>query len=149
VVKISDEGLCNKTGRMNFLHTEILEKEESSSLTGKIIGASIEIHRTLGPGLLESAYEACLVYELGLRKLKVENQKSMPLFYKDVVLECGYRADLVIENQIIVEIKSVSALTPIHEAQLLSYLKISNCKLGLLINFNEKTLKNGIRRMKI
>jgi len=136
---------------INFLtteNTEHTEKEESSSLTGKIIGAAIEIHRALGPGLLESAYEACLIYELRLRKLKVEPQKSMPVFYKDVMLDCGYRVDIVVEEQVIVEIKSVTSLASIHEAQLLSYLKLSNCKIGLLINFNVKVLKEGIRRMR-
>ena len=136
---------------INFLTTESTEhteKEESSSLTGKIIGAAIEIHRALRPGLLESAYEACLIYELRLRKLKVEPQKSMPVFYKDVMLDCGYRADIVVEEQVIIEIKSVSSLAPIHAAQLLSYLKLSNCKIGLLINFNVKVLKEGIRRIR-
>ena len=136
---------------INFLTTESTEhteKEESSSLTGKIIGAAIEIHRALGPGLLESAYEACLIYELRLRKLKAEPQKSMPVFYKDVMLDCGYRADIVVEEQVIIEIKSVSSLAPIHAAQLLSYLKLSNCKIGLLINFNVKVLKEGIRRIR-
>ena len=136
---------------MNFLTTELTEhteKEESNSLTGKIIGAAIDIHRALGPGLLESAYEACLIYELHLRNMKVENQKAMPIFYKDVMLDCGYRADLVIEDQVIVEIKSVANLASIHEAQLLSYLKLSNCKYGLLINFNVKLLKEGIRRFR-
>ena len=97
---------------MNFLTTESTEdtekEEESGSLTGKIIGAAIDIHRALGPGLLESAYEACLIYELRLRKLKVESQKSMPIFYKAVMLDCGYRVDLIVEDQIIVEVKSVS-----------------------------------------
>lgn len=141
-----------KMDYINFLtteNTELTEKEEVSSLTGKIIGAAIEIHRALGPGLLESAYETCLIYELRLRKLKVEPQKSMPVFYKDVMLDCGYRVDLVVENQVIVEIKSVNSLAPIHEAQLLSYLKLSDCKIGLLINFNVKILKEGIKRMKV
>jgi GxxExxY protein len=129
--------------------TEVTERGEKDSLTGTIIGAAIEVHRELGPGLLESAYEACLIYELRLRKLKVENQKPLPVFYKDVMLDCGYRLDLVIENQVIVEIKSVSAITSLHEAQLLSYLKLSDCKKGLLINFNVKILKEGIRRLKI
>ncbi|MGC2596340.1 MAG: GxxExxY protein [Rhabdochlamydiaceae bacterium] len=123
-------------------------EEESKTVTGKIIGAAIDIHRALGPGLLESAYETCLIYELRLRKLKVELQKSIPIFYKDVILDCGYRADLIVEDQVIVEIKSVSNLASIHEAQLLSYLKLSGCKIGLLINFNVKYLKEGIRRMK-
>ena len=129
--------------------TEHTEKEESGSLTGKIIGAAIEVHRALGPGLLESAYEACLIYELRLRQLKVEYQKPMPVFYKDVMLDCGYRVDLIVEQQVIVEIKSVSNILAVHEAQLLSYLKLANCKLGLLLNFNVKMLKDGIRRMKI
>jgi GxxExxY protein len=137
---------------MNFLtteSTELTEKEDSNSLTGKIIGAAIEIHRALGPGLLESAYEACLIYELRLRKLRVEPQKSMPVFYKDVYLDCGYRVDVAVEGQVIVEIKSVNSLALIHEAQLLSYLKLSDCKIGLLINFNVKILKEGIRRMRL
>ena len=141
---------------MNFSTTRSLcslestedTEEESNSITGKIIGAAIDIHRALGPGLLESAYEACLIYELRLRKLKVESQKAIPIFYKDVLLDCGYRADLVVEDQAIVEIKSVSNLASIHEAQLLSYLKLSGCKIGLLLNFNVKYLKEGIRRMK-
>jgi GxxExxY protein len=134
----------------NLFTTEPTELTESrpDSLTGNIIGAAIEVHRTLGPGLLESAYEACLIYELRLRKLKVEHQKSMPVFYKDVMLDCGYRVDLVVEEQVIVEIKSVSNIVPIHEAQLLSYLKLSDCKLGLLINFNVKILKDGIQRFR-
>src|SRR5471030_338928 len=102
---------------MNFLTTESTEhteKEETGSLTGKIIGAAIEVHRTLGPGLLESTYEACLIYELRLRKLKVEHQESMPVFYKDVMLDCGYRVDLVVENEVIIEIKAVSTIAPIH-----------------------------------
>jgi len=127
--------------------TEITEKKDNSTLTGKIIGAAIEVHRALGPGLLESAYEACLTYELRLRGLKVESQKPLPLIYKNVMLECGYRLDIVVENQVIIEIKTVNSIAPIHEAQLLSYLKLSNCKIGLLINFNVIVLKDGIRRM--
>ena len=135
----------------NFTTTEFTEhtEDESSALTGKIIGAAIEVHRALGPGLLESAYETCLIYELRLRRLKVEYQKPLPIFYKDVMLACGYRLDLVIEDEVIVEIKSVSSIAPIHEAQLLSYLKLSDYKVGLLINFNVKILKDGIRRMKL
>jgi len=129
--------------------TEPTEREESDPLTHKIIGAAIEVHRELGPGLLESAYEACLIYELQLRGLKVESQKPLPVFYKDVMLDCGYRLDLVVEDQVIVELKSVHAIAPIHEAQLLSHLKLSDYKRGLLINFNVKMLKDGIRRMKL
>ena len=127
--------------------TEITEKKDNSTLTGKIIGAAIEVHCALGPGLLESAYEACLTYELRLRGLKVESQKPLPLIYKNVMLECGYRLDIVVENQVIIEIKTVNSIAPMHEAQLLSYLKLSNCKIGLLINFNVIVLKDGIRRM--
>ena len=133
-----------------FFTTESAEsaEKEESVLTGKIIAAAIDIHRAIGPGLLESAYEACLIYELHLRKMKVESQKAMPVFYKDVMLDCGYRADLVVEDQVIVEIKSVASILSIHEAQLLSYLKQSDCRYGLLINFNVKLLKEGIRRFK-
>ena len=127
--------------------TELTEGE--NSLTGKIIGAAIDVHRALGPGLLESAYEACLVYELRLRKLKIESQKAIPIFYKDVMLECGYRADLIVNDQVIVEIKSVAGISGVHEAQLMSYLKLSDCRYGLLINFNVKLLREGIRRFKI
>ena len=101
------------------------------------------------PGLLESAYELCLMYELRLRRLNVEHQKPLPIFYKDVILDCGYRLDIVVENQVIVEIKAVSGIAPIHEAQLLSYLKMSDYKRGLLINFNVTMLKDGLRRMRL
>lgn len=130
-------------------YPSIAEQEEIDPLTGSIIGAAIEVHRFLGPGLLESAYEACLIYELRLRRLRAEHQKPLPVFYKDVMLDCGYRLDLVVENQVIIEIKSVGSIQGIHEAQLLSYLKLSDCKRGLLINFNVRMLKDGIRRMKI
>jgi GxxExxY protein len=130
--------------------SEEIDGRETDPLTGNIIGAAIDVHRALGPGLLESAYEACLLYELKLRRLKVEAQKPLPIFYKDVMLDCGYRLDLVVEDQVIIEIKSVSAIAPIHEAQLLSYLKLyGTCARGLLINFNVKRLVEGIRRMKI
>lgn len=131
--------------------TETSETTEwkPDSLTHQVIGAAIDVHRALGPGLLESAYEACLLYELRLRHLKVVAQQPLPVFYKDVMLDCGYRLDLVVEGQVIVEIKSVKDLAPIHEAQLLSYLKLSDCRRGLLINFNVKVLKDGIRRIVI
>ena len=130
--------------------SEEIDSREADSLTGNIIGAAIDVHRALGPGLLESAYEACLVYELRLRRLKVEAQKPLPIFYKDVMLDCGYRLDLVVEDQVIIEIKSVNGIAPIHEAQLLTYLKLyRTCARGLLINFNVKRLVEGIRRMKI
>jgi GxxExxY protein len=107
----------------DFTTTEHTEKE-LEFLTREIIGAAIEVHRALGPGLLESAYEICLIYELQLKQLKVEHQKPQPIFYKDVMLDCGYRLNLVIEDRVIVEIKSISNVASIHLAQLLSYLKI-------------------------
>jgi len=122
-------------------------KHNLNEITEAIIGAAIAVHRELGPGLLESAYEACLTYELAERKLKVERQKSLPVTYHGVQLDCGYRIDLLVEEQVVVELKTVERLEPIHEAQLLSYLKLSGCKVGLLINFNVKVLKNGIRRL--
>ncbi len=130
--------------------SEVSEGQETDPLTGAIIGAAVDVPRALGPGLLESAYEACLIYELRLRKLKVEAQQPLPIFYKDVMLDCGYRLDMVVEDQVIIEIKSVNGIAPIHEAQLLSYLRLYGaCTRGLLINFNVKRLVEGIRRMKI
>jgi len=123
------------------------ENKNLNKITETIIGAAINVHRALGPGLLESAYEACMVYELAQAGLKVEQQKPLPIVYRGVKLECGYRMDLMIDNEIIVEIKSIEKLLPIHQAQLLSYLKLSNCRVGLLINFNIKVLKNGIQRV--
>jgi len=122
------------------------ERERLNGITEEIIGAAIQVHRVLGPGLLESAYEACLAFELGRRGLNVEQQKPLPLIYERVKLECGYRIDLLAEGSVVVEIKPVDALAPIHEAQVMSYLKLSGCKLALLINFNVRVLKDGIRR---
>jgi GxxExxY protein len=124
-----------------------LKQQPINEITEKIIGAAIAVHKELGPGLLESAYEACLVYELVQNGLKAESQKPLPVFYRGVHVDCGYRIDLLVDDQIIVELKAVEKLEPIHEAQLLSYLKLSGCKVGLLINFNTKLLKNGIRRL--
>ena len=123
------------------------EKERLDHITGNIIGAAIAVHRVLGPGLLESAYEACLAFELVERGLKIEQQKPLPVVYRKVELDCAYRLDLLVEGLVIVEIKSVDNLAPIHMAQLLSYLKLSGCKVGLLMNFNVKILKDGIRRV--
>ena len=117
-----------------------------NDITETIIGAAISVHKELGPGLLESAYEACLAYELTERKLKIERQKALPVVYRGVELDCGYRIDLLVEDQVVVELKAVENLEPIHEAQMLSYLKLSKCKVGLLINFNVKILRKGIRR---
>ncbi|UCH66691.1 MAG: GxxExxY protein [Ignavibacterium sp.] len=118
-----------------------------NELSEKIIGSAIKVHKNLGPGLLESAYEECLYYELNKSGLKVEKQKPMPLIYEDVKLDCGYRIDILVENKVVVEIKSVEALNDVHLAQVLTYLKLSDCKLGLLINFNVSKLVNGIRRV--
>ena len=122
------------------------ERERPNKITEAIIGAAIQVHRRLGPGLLESAYKACLAYELGKRGLFVEQEKAVPLVYEEVKLECGYRMDMLVERSVVVEVKSVEALAPVHEAQALSYLRLSGCKLGLLINFNVAALKDGVRR---
>lgn len=122
-------------------------KERLDGITEQIIGGAIAVHKALGPGLLESAYEACLVYELRQRGLKVERQKELPIIYGEVKLDCGYRLDLFVEDSVIAELKAVDRLASIHEAQLLSYLKLANCRLGLLINFNVTLLKRGIRRL--
>lgn len=119
----------------------------SGDLTGRIIGCAMRVHTVLGAGLLESAYEACLCYELRKAGLKVEQQKPVPLIYEEVKLECAYRMDLFVENQIIVELKAVDTLHPIHTIQLLTYLRLSNHKLGLLINFNVQHLRDGIKRV--
>lgn len=116
-------------------------------ITQAIIGAAIEVHRELGPGLLESAYEACLTYELMQKNLKVERQKPMPLAYRDVKLDCGYRIDMLVEGQIVVELKAVDKVERVHEAQVLSYLKLSGQRYGLLINFNVRLLKDGVKRL--
>jgi GxxExxY protein len=115
-------------------------------LTREIIGAAIEVHRMLGPGLLESAYEECLARELVLRGIKFERQKPVPVVYKEVKLECGYRMDFLVGGSVVVELKAIDGITPVHEAILLTYLRLSGCRLGLLINFNVATLKNGVRR---
>ncbi|MFA6922671.1 MAG: GxxExxY protein [Bacteroidales bacterium] len=113
----------------------------------KVLDCSFQVHSALGPGLLESAYEECMYYELAQSGLKVDKQKPLPLVYKEVKLETGYRVDLFVENSVIVEIKSVDSLCDIHMAQILTYLKLSECKLGLLVNFNVRHLKDGIKRI--
>lgn len=114
-----------------------------NEISEKIIGCAIRVHKELGPGLLESSYEECLYYELFQSGLYVEKQKPLPLIYKEVKLDCGYRIDLIVENKVIIEVKSVEALNDIHLAQVLTYLKLSKCKLGLLMNFNVLLVKNG------
>ncbi|MDQ7066140.1 MAG: GxxExxY protein [candidate division KSB1 bacterium] len=121
--------------------------DRCNKLSNQIIGAAIEVHRHLGPGLLESAYEECLCYELSKLNIKFQRQIPLPVKYKTVQLDCGYRLDLLVEKLVIVESKSVQEIDPIHEAQLLTYLRIANLWLGLLINFNVKRLKDGIRRI--
>lgn len=120
---------------------------EENKITGTIIHSAIKVHKELGPGLLESAYKECLYYELKKADLQVEKEKPLPLIYGDVKLECGYRLDLFVEGKIVVEIKSVEAINDIHLAQVLTYMKLINRKVGLLINFNVLLLKNGIKRV--
>lgn len=115
----------------------------NDDLTGKIIGAAIEVHRCLGPGLLEPAYESCLEYELKQVQLRVRRQVPLPVIYKGLTLEQGFRIDLFVQDSVIVELKAVECLLPVHEAQLLSYLRFSGCKVGLLLNFNVLVLKHG------
>ncbi|HEX9828611.1 MAG TPA: GxxExxY protein [Bacteroidota bacterium] len=123
--------------------------EKLNDLSGKIIAAAIEVHRHLGPGLLESSYEECTKYELEKSGLLVQRQVTVPVIYKEITLECGYRIDLIVNDRVIVELKSVDALLPVHEAQILTYMKFAKKELGLLINFNVSLLKNGIRRFKL
>jgi len=118
-----------------------------NEISGKIIGCAIEVHKLLGPGLLESAYVECLFYEFQKVGLFVEKQKPLPLIYKEVKLDAGYRLDLIVEHKVIVEVKSIESLNDIHTAQVLTYLKLSGCKLGLLMNFNVLHLVDGLKRL--
>jgi GxxExxY protein len=118
-----------------------------NEISNKIIGIAIGVHQALGPGLLESAYKECLFYKLQKSGIMVEKEKAMPLIFEEVKLECGYRMDLLVENKVVIEIKSVESLNDVHLAQTLTYLKLGNYKLGLLINFNVSLLKNGIKRV--
>ena len=120
--------------------------QELNALTYKVIGLAIEVHRNLGPGLLESAYQACLIYELKKANLKVEKELPLPIQYKEIKLEQGYRIDLLIENKLVIELKTVEEFTTVHYSQILTYLKLGQYPLGLLINFNSKILKNNIKR---
>jgi GxxExxY protein len=122
-------------------------KDERDPLSESVIGAAIAVHRALGPGLLESAYEECLCYELSKRGLSFERQRPLPIRYEEVLLDCGYRMDLVVKQALVVEIKAVETLTRLHEAQLLTYLKLSGLRKGLLLNFNSRVLKTGIKRL--
>ncbi|WP_264522271.1 GxxExxY protein [Flavobacterium sp. N1994] len=122
---------------------------EINDLTEKIIGLAIEVHRHLGPGILESAYKECLFYEIKKNGIHVECEKALPLIYKEIKLEQGYRIDLLIENKLVIELKTVEAFTDVHFAQILTYMKLGNYSTGLLINFNTKMLKQGIKRFRI
>jgi GxxExxY protein len=135
--------------RWNAEGTEVKEgrREGGDELSKRIIGAAMKVHTALGPGLLESAYEACLCFELEKSRIKVERQKKLPIIYEELRLEEGYRIDILVEGQIVVELKAISKLEPVHEAQLLSYLRLSNCKLGLLLNFHVAHMRDGIRRV--
>ncbi len=119
----------------------------TKELTERIIGTAIDVHKALGPGLLESAYEACLAFELADRELQIERQKAIPVTYKGLEIDAGYRIDLLAERSVVLEIKAVERLMPIHEAQLISYLKLGDYRLGLLVDFNVRLLKQGIRRI--
>ena len=136
ITTYDEEDLC-KPQSSRLLHEE---------LTGKIIGAAVEVHRELGPGLLESAYLACVCREFALRGITFQTEVSLPVAYKGIQLDCGYRMDLVVENKVLVELKSVDKLLPIHQAQLMTYLRLSGLRVGLLINFNVRLLPDGLVR---
>jgi GxxExxY protein len=120
---------------------------EINEITHEILDAAYKVHTELGPGLLESSYQACLVYELNQKGLKVEVEKPLPLIYKEIKLEYGYRIDILVEGKVVVELKTVETFNDVHTAQVLTYLKLSGCKVGLLLNFYTKHLKNGIKRL--
>jgi GxxExxY protein len=122
-------------------------KDDYNKITHAIIGAAVDVHRALGPGLLESSYEACLAYELARRGFKIDRQKELPLKYGEVMLDCGYRIDLLVDECVVVELKAIENTLPLHEVQVLTYLRLSGCKVGLLINFNVRTLVTGVRRV--
>jgi GxxExxY protein len=123
------------------------QADQLNAITEQIIGAAMDVHRVIGPGVLESAYEACLAFELRSRGFRVEQQKSLPVVYKEVKLDCGYRLDMVVNDSVIVEVKAVERLNAVHDAQLLSYLRLMDCRVGLLLNFHCTMLKHGIRRI--
>lgn len=132
---------------MTEINQAVATERQENDISGKIIGAAIEVHKKLGPGLLESAYEECLCCEMQLSGIEFKRQVPLSLNYKGVVLDCGYRLDLLVEDKVIVELKSIEGLEPIHEAQMLTYLKLRNAWLGLIINFNVIMLKDGVRRL--
>jgi GxxExxY protein len=122
---------------------------EINEITGKIIGCAMEVHKNLGPGLLESAYAECMIYELQNSGLRVESQKPVPIIYKERKLDYGYRIDILVEDKVLIELKSIDMFNPIHEAQILTYMKFAGKKIGLLINFNVTMLRNGLRRYRL
>ena len=124
-----------------------MEKYICGGLTKRIISAAIEVHKCLGPGLLESAYEQCLCHELSLRGVKFQRQRSLPLEYKGIKLDCGYRLDLLVEGQVVIELKTIKKILPVHQAQLLTYLKLLPARVGLIINFQEARLTDGVCRL--
>ncbi len=126
---------------------KIVSLEEINKVSGEVVDAAMEVHSALGPGLLESAYEHCLAHELTERGLKVERQVPVPLEYKNTQLDAGFRADLLVEESLIVELKTVEEILPIHEAQIFTYLKLTGGRVGLLLNFNVRSMKNGIKRI--
>ena len=149
ITSVPLHALCGKKNlplRTQSYTEKKLINMEINQITEKIIGCAIEVHKQLGPGLLESAYEECLFYELINKGLNVKKQLALPLVYKEIKLDAGYRIDLLVENKVIIEIKSVDAIADIHKAQLMTYMKLANIKLGLLINFNVLRLKDGIVR---
>jgi GxxExxY protein len=124
-----------------------LSADALNRLTAAIVAGAVQVHRTLGPGLLEAAYVACLTYELDQRRLRFECQRPVPLVYRDVTLACAYRADLIVEGQVIVEVKALDSIAPIHSRQMLTYLKLADCRVGLILNFGAATLTSGIKRV--
>ena len=132
-----------------MLTTESTEEFENNSLTDAIIGAAITVHRELGPGLLESVYEKCLAFELADRGLSVTTQKEIPVRYKNLTFDCSFRADLIVENKVLVELKSIDQLSPIHTSQVITYLKLTGLRTALLINFNVQILKTGLKRISL
>jgi GxxExxY protein len=133
-------------GSRRLAYPKSLPSDAEQPLTREIISAAIQVHQALGPGLLESAYQACLCRELELHRLRFRQQLELPVVYKDVKLDCGYRIDFIVEEKVVVELKAVEEILPVHEAQLLTYLRLSGLRVGLLINFNVPLLKDGIRR---
>ena len=129
------------------MRRQIRVKMETNKITHEILDSAYKIHSALGPGLLESAYKACLIYELKKKGFKVEVEKAVPLIYEEVKLDCGYRIDILVENEVVIELKTVEAFTDVHTAQVLTYLRLSGKHVGLLLNFYTKSLKDGIRRL--